>query len=123
MRFPQHYWHWVMRACALAFAICVAGTFLAPSGSTARFICYLTFLPLMFAFIWARGKARPGEDFALSEVVHCKSKKEEGVASALSTCSGRYLNELLSCSGALVIVLVGKKALACWNACRGSSSH
>jgi hypothetical protein len=59
--------------------------------------------------------AEPGIDFALSEVVHCKSRNEEGVRAALSHCAGRYLNRLLSCSGAIVIVLVGRKTLGYWN--------
>src|SRR5258708_28952120 len=47
----------------------------------------------------ARGRAReilrrkiePGIDFALTEVVHCKSRKERGVAEARDECSDRYL--------------------------------
>jgi hypothetical protein len=59
--------------------------------------------------------AEPGIDFALSELVHCKSRNEAGVQSALSNCAGRYLKRLLSCSGAVVVVLVGRKALDYWN--------
>jgi hypothetical protein len=54
-------------------------------------------------------------DFVLSEVVHCKSRKEAGVQSALPNCAGRYLMKLLSCAGATVVVLVGRKTLRYWN--------
>jgi len=33
---------------------------------------------------------RPGHDDALTEVVHCKSKAEQGVRGALVECAGRY---------------------------------
>jgi len=60
-------------------------------------------------------KARPGIDYALSEIVHCKSEKEEGVKEALVTCANRYMMKLLSCSGAVALVLVGDKVLNHWN--------
>lgn len=59
--------------------------------------------------------ARPGVDYALSEIVHCKSVSEVGVTSALNFCASRYLMKLLSCSGAAVVVIVGKKAFQHWN--------
>lgn len=46
--------------------------------------------------------AIPGVDFALSEIVHCKSKGDAGAELALKFCAGRYLLRLLSCSGAIV---------------------
>jgi hypothetical protein len=60
-------------------------------------------------------EARPGIDYALSEIVHCKSESEEGVKEALITCANRYMMKLLSCSGAIVLVLVGDKVLNHWN--------
>lgn len=73
-----------------------------------------------WSHIWGRASEllndpKPGVDFVLSEIVHCKSKGEEGVESALSHCTDQYLARLLSCSGARVIVLVGKKTLNLWN--------
>jgi hypothetical protein len=65
--------------------------------------------------------ARPGVDYALSEIVHCKSMGEVGVTSALNFCAGLYLVRLLSCSGAAVVVLVGKKAFEHWNSLRVDS--
>ncbi|MCH7652392.1 MAG: hypothetical protein IIB14_01820 [Chloroflexi bacterium] len=53
---------------------------------------------------------RPGEDYALSEVVHCPSAREFGVKSALEECADRYLRPLLSLSGANVIVCLGRFA-------------
>ena len=53
---------------------------------------------------------RPGYDYALSEIVHCKSTKEWGVREALRTCADRYLEPTLAASGAGVIVIVGAHA-------------
>lgn len=50
---------------------------------------------------------RWGEDFALSEVVHCKSKANAGVQQALQVCSRRYLEPLLVASAARVVVWYG----------------
>jgi hypothetical protein len=65
---------------------------------------------------WARGRAaelgvtRPGIDYALTEVVHCKSKKQVGVAAALSHCASTYTRSVLKASGAKVVVFVGAHA-------------
>jgi hypothetical protein len=52
---------------------------------------------------WTQGIARellgrkpaPGDDYALTEVVHCGSQSETGVAAALGTCTSRYLRRVL----------------------------
>jgi hypothetical protein len=49
----------------------------------------------------------PGKDYALTEVVHCKSRNNEGVKQALEECSDRYLSRVLSHSMAKVIVCLG----------------
>lgn len=54
--------------------------------------------------------AVPGKDFALTEVVHCKSKKEAGVEAALSTCTRAWLDKVVSQSAARVVVLLGRYA-------------
>ena len=59
--------------------------------------------------------AAPGQDFALSEVTHCKSKSQLGVSLACKTCADKYLMKLLGCSGSIVFVLVGIKAFDVWN--------
>jgi hypothetical protein len=51
--------------------------------------------------------ARPGRDYALTEVVHCKSKGQQGVATALSNCSNRYTDAIADASVAKTIVVVG----------------
>ncbi|MDB4223366.1 hypothetical protein N9850_06310 [Granulosicoccus sp.] len=56
------------------------------------------------------GKVVPGEDYTLTEVVHCKSKKEIGVEEALNFCSQEYLEDVLSVSSAKVIVVLGAHA-------------
>jgi hypothetical protein len=53
---------------------------------------------------------RPGVDYALTEVVHCKSKGQEGVKEALRECAGRYLQPVVALSGAKVIAVLGKQA-------------
>jgi hypothetical protein len=49
-----------------------------------------------------------GRDYALTEVVHCKSRGEAGVQEALLECSRRYLWRVVALSGARVIVALGK---------------
>jgi len=51
-----------------------------------------------------------GTDYALTEVVRCKSKDETGVAEALATCVGEYLEPTLEHSAARVIVVLGAQA-------------
>lgn len=55
-----------------------------------------------------RGHVRPGIDYVLSEVVHCKSRGEQGVREALRVCPGQYLNRTVSLSGASVVVCFGE---------------
>jgi uracil-DNA glycosylase len=53
----------------------------------------------------------PGRDYALSEIVHCKSTSEEdGVEGALKTCADRYLHRMLLLSESRIVVIVGKSA-------------
>ena len=53
---------------------------------------------------------KPGKDYALTEVVRCKSVKQYGVAEALSTCTQMYLKPTLDASAATVVVVLGKCA-------------
>jgi hypothetical protein len=55
-------------------------------------------------------QARPGLDYALIEIVRCKSAGEAGVGQALAECPSRYLRRSISASGAVVIVTLGEKA-------------
>ncbi len=61
-----------------------------------------------------KSAARSGIDFALTEVVHCKSRGELGVESAQPFCSRQYLGRILMVSPARVLVVFGgpaKKAI------------
>ena len=53
---------------------------------------------------------QPGKDYAISEVVHCKSKDETGVESALRPCTKRYLRRIIELSPAKVVVALGRFA-------------
>jgi hypothetical protein len=52
----------------------------------------------------------PGQDYALTEVVRCKSLREIGVPAAVQECASRYLEPTLLASAARVIVVLGRKA-------------
>lgn len=54
----------------------------------------------------------PGIDYALTEIVHCKSKGERGVAAAQEHCVPRYLQRVLDLVGAKVVVVLGARAKA-----------
>lgn len=54
--------------------------------------------------------AIPGIDYALTEVVHCKSARRLGVPEAVHECARRYLTQVLHASAATVVVVVGKDA-------------
>jgi hypothetical protein len=53
---------------------------------------------------------RTGWDYALTEVVHCKSAEEHGVDEALAACASRYLMAVVGTSPARVVVVAGAKA-------------
>ena len=55
-------------------------------------------------------ECRPGIDYAITEIVRCKSWKEKGVGEATDECVRRYLDSTLTASGAHVLVLVGMRA-------------
>ncbi len=52
----------------------------------------------------------PGGDYAMTELVHCKSKGEAGVAQARSRCLDRWLEPVLMSSPAPILVLLGDHA-------------
>lgn len=53
---------------------------------------------------------RPGIDYAVTEIVRCKSWNEKGVGSATDECVRRFLDPTIAASGADVLVLVGLRA-------------
>lgn len=70
--------------------------------------------PVLY-WAWAKDRAAeivgpgvvPGRDYALTEVVHCGSRSEHGVAEALPVCVHRYLGRVLRASPARILVCVG----------------
>lgn len=52
----------------------------------------------------------PGVDYALTEIVHCKSRKEIGVKEAQQQCVNMYLRWVLEFAGAVAIVVLGVRA-------------
>lgn len=52
----------------------------------------------------------PSVDYVLTEVVHCKSKREIGVRSATPLCGSRYLDAIFRLCPAPLIVIVGSAA-------------
>lgn len=52
----------------------------------------------------------PGTSYAVTEVVHCKSNAEAGVAAAAPVCAARYLNRVIETSCARVILALGETA-------------
>lgn len=54
--------------------------------------------------------ADPSSDYALTEVVRCKSQDEIGVAAAAPRCIGNYLDETLRICPAPLVVIVGSKS-------------
>lgn len=59
----------------------------------------------------------PGRDYAITEVVRCKSLKEEGAWAAFETCSSLYLDRTLEVAEAKVVIALGKMA------CESIASH
>ena len=64
-------------------------------------------------------RAVQGEDFAITEVVHCKSTREQGVKEARELCVQRWMEPVIERCAAKVIVVLGQPAKrvcsACWN--------
>ena len=52
-------------------------------------------------------EVRPGIDYAITDAVHCKSKRGRGVGKALDKCGSRYLDQILELSPATVVIVMG----------------
>ncbi len=57
-----------------------------------------------------RREATPEADYCMTEVVHCKSKRERGVAGASALCAALHLDRVITLSPAALIVVLGGKA-------------
>jgi uracil-DNA glycosylase len=75
--------------------------------------------PLKVVRYWSSIRARarellpdaiPGEDYAVTEIVHCKSVDEIGVDEAALTCYNLHASNVFSVSPAKVVVVLGKFA-------------
>jgi hypothetical protein len=53
--------------------------------------------------------ARPDRHYAMTEVVHCKSRQEIGVAEAATRCVETHLDPILAMSPAPLVVVLGAK--------------
>ncbi len=51
----------------------------------------------------------PGVDYAITEIVHCKSRNNIGVDDAMEECVSKFFHSVLKVSGARVLISVGKK--------------
>ncbi len=51
-----------------------------------------------------------GTDYAMTEIVHCKSKQEIGVAQAANECVDKYFHQMLVETPAQVVVVLGRTA-------------
>lgn len=49
-------------------------------------------------------------DYVMTELVHCKSPKEDGVVEALSHCADKWFGEIMNISPASLIFVTGAKA-------------
>ena len=53
--------------------------------------------------------AHPHHNYAITEIVHCKSKDAKGVAEASAFCIEKWMNPIFTTSPARVVVLLGSK--------------
>ena len=54
--------------------------------------------------------ADPACNYVMTEVVHCKSRRNVGAAAASGTCARRYLSDILQLTEAPIVVVMGKIA-------------
>ena len=55
-------------------------------------------------------KCNPNENYALTEVVKCKSKAEAGVPKASTKCIDQWMQKVLEISSANLVVIIGAPA-------------
>ena len=48
-----------------------------------------------------------GEDYVMTEIVHCKSKKEKGVRICMKTCAKMWMEKIIQSSSSRVLILFG----------------
>ncbi len=52
-------------------------------------------------------KVEAGKDYAITEVVHCKSRDEQGVRQSVNECGDKWMTQIIEMSDARVIMVVG----------------
>jgi uracil-DNA glycosylase len=80
------------------------------TGNRTRAIRYLSWLWYTSKDLLQRDPV-PGRDYAATEVVHCGTAGEAGVAEAFATCTARYFRRLVAASSAMVIICTGDWAM------------
>lgn len=81
-----------------------------PDGTKGRLVPYWRGVRRRAEELLERG-VRPGIDYALTEVVHCKSSKQQGVTTAsVQECGSRYFDRMLELSAAKVVFVMGQAA-------------
>lgn len=50
-----------------------------------------------------------GQDYVMTEIVHCKSTNEIGVQEAMETCANKYLDKILKITKAKIVICLGEK--------------
>jgi hypothetical protein len=79
---------------------------LLPDGSYGKPVAFWAAVKRRAEELYSRS-VEPGTDYALTEVVHCKSLREIGVREAVNECTNRYLGPVLALSPARVVVVLG----------------
>lgn len=80
------------------------------NGYAQNWVRYWGFIRSISRKLFDRQNVIPGVDYALMEIVRCKSHSEYGVSEALDVCTEKYLNRTLALSKAKLIVAIGDKS-------------
>lgn len=81
-----------------------------PDGTVMRYTAFWAAVKKRAQELIPERRVRPGWDYALTEVVRCKSRQERGVPEAAAVCPSRYLERTLELSAARVFVVLGRWA-------------
>jgi hypothetical protein len=81
-------------------------------GELLHHVTYWGWARNMVAFIHGKDPSEVSahSDYAMSEIVHCKSVKEIGVRNARAKCKDKFLEKILQVSKAELIIVSGKHA-------------
>lgn len=86
----------------------VAGTkTTSADGSVLKNVAYWSSVRARARELMPERDIEPGVHYALTEIVHCKTTREYGVASASQTCADLHLERILSVAAARLIVVMG----------------